>query len=232
MQNDEFAFLYKKQTKFVLKLFSVLKNKIKCYNYYFDYSLSFHSDFFKLGKNTYLEGYFQSEKYFLNHRKQLVLDFCIDPNQLDNGFVEKIKNSESVGIHFRQGDYSDKKVANERHGICSIDYYKKSIELIQKKMKTTLSFFVFSDNISFAKEQLKKISADFTFIENAGPEGYIKDFSMMKICKHQIIANSTFSWWAAWLNENSDKIVIAPQRWLNDIRIETMDVIPESWIKI
>lgn len=232
IQNNECDYVYNNPTSFFQKVLSFIKKKVRPYNYYFDYSLSYRPDFFNLGKNAYLEGYFQSEKYFLPIKQQLISEFFTDAYQINNEISDKIKGSESVGIHFRRGDFSDKMAVNQRHGTCSVKYYEESIELIKKKIPQLLSFFVFSDNIKWAKDQLKNIQGDFTFIENEGADATVKDFTLMKLCKHQIIANSTFSWWAAWLNQNTNKVVIAPEMWLSDTNIDTSDVIPPAWIKL
>lgn len=225
LKNNEFDYLF--QNGFPGKL----KKFLSGYHYYYDYNLSYYPTFFDLKKKTYLEGYFQSEKYFSGIRPQLLKDFTVGSVNTSNPLFNQIKNCESVAIHLRRGDFSEKTKIHERHGTCSLEYYQEAINMINTRISSPL-FFVFSDDISWAKKSLNNMVTDCIFVEPAENKTYVDDFLLMKACQHHIIANSTFSWWAAWLNENDRKMVIAPEKWLNDNTIDTSDVIPQSWIKI
>ena len=132
-------------------------------------------------------------------------------------------NQNSVSIHVRRGDYLKHKNL-QTHGLCSLDYYKKAIDYLLDQ-KSNLNFFVFSDDLEWCKN-------NFDFVQNIFYcEGSpIEDFILMSSCKYNIIANSSFSWWSAFLNQNQNKIIIYPNNWFvnNDLKIYT----PEDWIMI
>lgn len=190
----------------------------------------YHSAFTNFPKNTYLEGFWQSEKYFENYKDQIRLDFSINtplPIELE-GVQNKIKSTNSVSLHVRRGDYITLKSANDFHGIPSIDYYQTSLDSISEKNKD-LELFIFSDDIEWCKQNLN-FKLPLHFIHH--PFEACWDMFLMSNCKHNIIANSSFSWWGAWLNKNPDKIVIAPKNWFADKTINTSDLIPKEWIRL
>lgn len=175
------------------------------------------------------EGYFQNEKYFKHIRQELIKKFTLkEPIDEKNQIVlNKIKETNSVSIHIRRGDYVTLDYVNKIHGTCSLDYYKKAIEYMAEKVKNP-HFFIFSDDINWVIENLK-IEYPYTIIDFNQDKGWL-DMNLMKQCKHNIIANSSFSWWSAWLNENPEKIVIAPKKWM--AKKKWCDTIPKGWIKI
>lgn len=180
-------------------------------------------------KNIYLDGYWQNEKYFKDTENIIRQEFTLK-NKLDiklDKLIEKIKNSSSISIHIRRGDYVHNKKTNSIHGICSLDYYQKTIKYIDEKIKNPV-FFIFSDDIEWSKNNLKT-KFPTIFVEGNKDN---EDLILMSMCKHNIIANSSFSWWGAWLNNNSNKIVIAPQKWFNDSNKNTENLIPNTWIQI
>jgi hypothetical protein len=184
----------------------------------------------KIVKNVSITGFFQSEKYFI-HYKKIVLKLFSFPkikNKLHQKYLNLIKNKNSVAIHIRRGDYLNDRKVRYIHGILGEDYYKKSISYIKKKVKNPI-FFIFSDDIELVKKT-------FSFFNNkkyifTDTKSSINDLYLMSNCKHFIIANSTFSWWGAWLSKNKYKIVCAPKRWLR-ARVSAPDIMPESWKKI
>ena len=121
-------------------------------------------------------------------------------------------------------------VALEWLGVQPISYYTKAIEIITKKIPNA-RFYIFSDDISWVQQNLK-LDHDHQFLSGKITTNALQDFYLMSKCKNNIIANSTFSWWAAWLNQYESKIVIAPKKWYNQITFDTTDLIPNSWIKI
>ncbi|MDR0580024.1 MAG: alpha-1,2-fucosyltransferase [Campylobacteraceae bacterium] len=175
-----------------------------------------------LYKDLYLDGYWQNEKYFLDIRDMLIDEFTLKKPVGKNAdeYMSIIKNTNSVSVHVRRGDYL---VLN---GFIGIDYYQNTIKFISQKVQNP-AFFIFSDDIKWCKENLNFIDKPI-FIENTANE--LEDLELMKNAKHNIIPNSSFSWWAAWLNANKDKIVIAPKIWFKDR--DGFDPVPESWIKI
>jgi len=182
--------------------------------------------------NAYLNGYWQSEKYFKDISKQVRKDFTFRNTDLtDKKILKKIKNTNSISIHIRRGDYeSDPNTKKLLGGICTIDYYNQAINLIQSRINKPV-FFIFSDDLNWAKENLRLSSKHFFIDINRGENSY-KDMFLMSYCKHNIIANSSFSWWGAWLNKNQNKLVIAPAKWSNNKRLDSKDIVPESWIRI
>lgn len=177
----------------------------------------------------YYDGYFQNEKYFKHCRDELLHCFSLkEPLTNKNAEVlEQIKGTNSVSIHIRRGDYVTLESANTLHGLCSLDYYKKAIEYIAKKVANP-HFYVFSDDIKWVEDNLK-IDYPYTVVDFNQEKCHF-DMELMKNCKHNIVANSSFSWWGAWLNENPEKIVVAPQKWL--ATNQKCDIVPGGWVKI
>lgn len=178
--------------------------------------------------NIYLSGYFQSEKYF-SFIKNKIADIYTFPDLIDAKNLEIkdfISKSNSVSLHIRRGDYLKSKYLK---GICNETYYNKAVSYILNKVHNPV-FFVFSDDIDWCKNNLA-LKNVFYVQNNIGINSYI-DMQLMSMCNHNIIANSTFSWWGAWLNKNEDKIVVAPKKWFNKENILTNDLLLDKWIKI
>lgn len=193
----------------------------------------FHYDpsFVSLPKNTVLNGYFQSEKYFAQIRSTLLDDFNWkhQPKGKNKKLYEQIRSDlSSVSVHVRRGDYVSNKSAAKFHGLTGVEYYKKAVALVEKKINTP-SLYVFSDDPEWCKKNLK-FKQQTTYISH-NTDGS-EDMRLMKACRHNIIANSSFSWWGAWLNESPDKIVIAPKQWFSHSESNTKDIIPNSWQKL
>lgn len=182
-------------------------------------------------QNAYLFGYWQSEKYFKDIEKVIREDFKFK-NELGEEnlkIVEEMKKVNSVSIHIRRGDYLKPEINKLYGGICEINYYKRAITHIENNVSNPY-YFVFSNDIEWCKENLQLERVNFIDCNN-GRDSY-KDMQLMSKCKHNIIANSSFSWWGAWLNENKDKLVISPSRWINGIKSDIDDIIPATWIKL
>lgn len=179
-------------------------------------------------KDIIFNGFFQSQKYFASKGEELLHLFEFPELDTENKKIEdKINKSNAVSIHIRRGDYLKESVKNY-HGILPEEYYLKALSLIENK-ESNLKYFVFSDNPEIAR-QLFKDREDFTYIENNSGASSWKDMKLMSQCKHHIIANSTFSWWGAWLSKNKG-IKVAPKNWFNpkvaNFKIE--DFIPSQW---
>ncbi|MBN8702667.1 MAG: alpha-1,2-fucosyltransferase [Bacteroidetes bacterium] len=193
---------------------------------------SFNEQFKHFPANTYLDGFWQSENYFKDVAQDIRNDLYFKPpiNDQNQTFLQRIKQTNSISIHVRRTDY----VANENvlnfHGICTVDYYQKALDTILQKVESPTLFF-FSDDPKWVETNLKFNLPSFYIDFNTGEKSY-EDLRLMSACKHHIIANSSFSWWGAWLNPSKEKIVIAPKTWFADTSIDTSDVIPTDWIKI
>lgn len=198
-------------------------------NHHIEKQFNFDQDFCNI-QSWYIEWYFQTEKYFENYEKEIRknFDFIIPPSKKNKEIIEIIKSCNSVSIHIRRWDYITNKNVNSFHGTCNLDYYKKSIDIIKSKIHNPI-FFIFSDDMSWVKKNLK-IKNAYYINWNTWKYSY-EDIRLMWLCKHNIIANSSFSWWWAWLNKNNEKIIIAPKKWFNN-NLNYSDVIPNKWIKI
>lgn len=175
--------------------------------------------------------FYQNEKYFAPIKSTIIREFTLkDPLTSEAQFMkQKIRATEdSISIHIRRTDYVHDAATNNFHGACGLDYYYKAIGYLQGKTKTQ-AFFVFSDDIAWAKENLKLDNVTFV----SSPE--IKDYEelmLMSECRHNIIANSTFSWWAAYLNKHDDKIIVGPKQWNVKNASDTLGILPSSWIQL
>lgn len=191
----------------------------------------FNADFFRSNRSVAIDGYFQSYKYFDFLRHQLFQDFqLIEP--LDDRNLEalgSVLRCNSVCIHVRRGDYVSLGAANKFHGLCDLNYYRKAITIIHSKIENP-HFFIFSDDIPWCRSHFNETNISFVSINNS--DNAHLDLNLMKNCKHFVIANSSFSWWGAWLAENKNKIVIAPKKWLAAEDSEIEDRIPPEWICI
>ncbi len=183
--------------------------------------------------NSFVKGNFQSEKYF-ESIESVIRDEFKFTKQLDLENLKwknEILNSNSVSIHIRRSDYISLKQNANKFAQIPLSYYQNAITYISQNLPSSV-FFVFSDDIKWVKENLIS-DAPLHFIENNNtPQTSHFDMQLMSLCKHNIICNSTFSWWSAWLNNNPQKMVIAPQNWFADISINSQDIIPDEWIKL
>lgn len=181
--------------------------------------------------DCYIMGYWQSEKYFLEAAVHIRSDFVFRcPMSAQNSeLAEQIKQEKSVSLHVRRGDYVSSPQTNATHGVCSIDYYNMAIQYVKERLEGSC-FFVFSDDIEWVKANLKIDSPCIYVDHNRGLESY-NDMRLMALCQHHIIANSSFSWWGAWLSSHSEQIVVAPKRWFaNDTNIQ--DLHAPDWVPL
>ena len=185
----------------------------------------------KLAKDCYLSGYWQSEKYFSDVASQIRADFTFQlPLENKNAELAKqINQVSAVSLHVRRGDYANNPKTTATHGLCSLDYYRAAIRHVSDRIEQPY-FFIFSDDIGWVKDNLKMDFPCQYVDHNQGAESY-NDMRLMSMCKHHIIANSSFSWWGAWLNPNVEKTVIAPKLWFANAT-NTQDLIPQSWVKL
>jgi hypothetical protein len=194
---------------------------------YVDYDASFFKN-----SPKYIEGYFQSEKNFMEVKDVVRGEFTLKKEYESGIFLEeknKIDSTKSVSVHIRRGDYVNDSKTNSFHGTCSKEYYEKAMNIVKEKVDSPL-FYFFSDDIEWVKKEFGEADT-FVFISNPKLEDY-EELLLMSYCSHNIIANSSFSWWGAWLNKNPDKIVIAPKKWVTIEPNPQPNIIPESWITI
>lgn len=195
----------------------------------------FDTNFLKVKKNTYISGYWQSEKYFPGIREILLDDFKFKSTFDKNVQIladRIIITPDAVSVHIRRGDYIQNAQVNKIHGVLPIEYYLVAMGLIHEKLENPI-FYFFSDDIDWVKNKFMNLENVFFMDQNIEKKSF-EDMRLMSLCKHNIIANSSFSWWGAWLNQNPNKIVIAPKQWFADPikNKEAIDIVPDSWIKL
>lgn len=209
-------------------LFSLLFNRPK--TYIRKRGIKFYPHILNLPDNVYLDGYWQSEKYFIDAADIIRKDFIIKTPQIEKNseFTQAITSTDSVNIHFRRGDYIADSKTQQYHGICSFEYYDRCLEILKQKIKRPY-LFIFSDDMDWVR---KNFIPHFPAVYiDPNTDRAFEDLQLMSQCKHHIIANSSFSWWGAWLSSYKEKIVFAPKQWCkNKKKIE--DIIPSDWIKV
>lgn len=183
-------------------------------------------------ESIYINGYWQSEKYFDDIQQQLrdELQFNNQPDEKNLKMAGLITSQNSISLHVRRGDYISNPSTKKIYHQCGLEYYQKAMENISRRIENPV-FFVFSDDMEWVKANLKsKYKLVFVDINTDGLA--VDDMRLISYCKHNIIANSTFSWWGAWLNSNPDKIIIAPEKWFVDDAKKTTDLIPSNWTRL
>ena len=179
----------------------------------------------EIKRNTLFKGYWQTEKYFKKYRKDLLEMFQLknERPQSVKKIIEMLSRQKSVALHVRRGDYVSIGCQLQ------MDFYDKAINLMKEKLGNDLIFYIFSDDIAFCRQYFEKFSSgtNLVYPEYQSDNPTLDDLWIMSHCKHMIMANSTYSWWGAWLNQNEDKVVICPE-----LGIWTGDFYPEEWIKI
>jgi hypothetical protein len=183
--------------------------------------------FEELAGSLYLAGWWQSYRYFEDSaavRSDLKMTWV--PPGANRQWLEQIRKINSVCLHIRRGDYLDPQTRNS-FGVCAPSYYLQAAQIIRQRVENP-QFFVFSDDLAWCREYLSIDAAQF--VDANGPDDSVDELQLMAACRHHIIANSTFSWWAAWLAEHPEQIVIAPQPWF--ITNMAPDLLPKRWIRL
>lgn len=200
--------------------------------YHFEHPGLFDPNFFRAGRNVYLAGYWQSEKYFNRYEEILRGDFQVKRALAGENarLAELARGMESVSLHVRRQDYVTNAQHSRTHGTCPTAYYDAAMALVRQRVASPV-YFVFSDDMAWCRANLR-FAGPAHFVEhNPGDRAY-EDLRLMSLCKHHIVANSSFSWWGAWLNPNREKIVIAPWKWFRDYTRASRDLVPEGWERI
>jgi hypothetical protein len=206
-----------------------LKN-LRYKNFVVEPHFNYWSDINLLTNNKYLYGYWQSEKYYIEFAEKIREEFTFKFPFSDKNaeIAEQISQVNAVSLHVRRGDY----VSNSKNafiGVCSLEYYEQAIAHIKTNVDSPV-FFVFSDDIDWVKNNLNLDKSTLFINHNKGVESY-NDMRLMTLCKHNIIANSSFSWWGAWLNTNPNKIALAPKQWFANGQ-DDADLVPETWVRV
>ncbi len=213
----------------VRRLVGLARFRVNCYT---ERCFQFSPEELTMSDATYLDGFWQSERYFMDVEPHIRQEFtlrhlpCEDSRKLAD-FIESV---EAVSLHVRRGDYITNPSTANYHGTCSLEYYRQAVDMIAGYLANPY-FFIFSDDQSWVQSELH-LSHPHSFVANNGPAHAHDDLWLMSLCNHNIIANSSFSWWGAWLNQYDKKIVIAPRNWFRNPDIDTSDLIPANWIRI
>ena len=208
--------------------FKEILNKIDVTFYNFkEPHFHYTSKILDIPKHSFLDGYWQSELYFKDYSKEIkkifsFSDILDEQNQLISNDIDQ---SNSISIHIRRGDFLLKR--NDNHYMNLKEYYLKAINESSKFFKNP-KYFIFTDDPSWVTDNFVLDHSYFIVAVNQGAKSFY-DMHLMSLCKSNIIANSSFSWWGAWLNDNKDKIIYAPKDWFKDKSISTDDLIPNSW---
>ncbi len=199
--------------------------------YVLEPSLEFCPDILKIEGSAYLSGDWQSEEYFISIRETLRKDLALKaaPSPLMTDWIRRMQACNAVSLHIRRGDYVQNAKTNQFHGVCSLDYYDAAMRLICESVQDPV-YFVFSDDIGWARQNLRT-NGPALFVSDESIPDY-EEMVLMSRCSHNIIANSSFSWWGAWLNAHEEKIVIAPSRWFNAEAANLKMRLPPAWIRI
>jgi len=222
-----------------LQRFGVIRKALKSFglgnvfqsNYVEEPYFNFSPQMLSLPDNTYVSGYWQSEKYFHEMAATIRSDFSFHQRLSDQNaaLAEKIGRLASVSLHVRRNDYANVAQINSTHGLCSLAYYQSAIQYIADRVDSP-HLFIFSDDVDWVKNNLK-VDFPHEYVDhNYGAESY-NDMRLMSLCRHHIIANSSFSWWGAWLNPSKDKIVVAPKHWFAN-KSNTQDLLPQDWVRL
>jgi Glycosyl transferase family 11 len=186
-----------------------------------------------LPDNSYLVGWWQDERYFGEIRATLLEEIELSDPLTGSGadWLRQIRNSVSVSLHVRRGDYVTNPATTKFHGVLGVPYYEAAVDrLAELTRRRDLELFVFSNDIEWCKRHLG-LPYPATFVESGGSGA--DDMRLMKHCRHHIVANSSFSWWGAWLSDHPEKVVIAPKNWFSDAQANAeTEIVPRSWVRL
>ena len=200
---------------------------------YEEKGIGFDPETLSLGDNTYLKGYWQSERYFRD-QADLVrrhLQVVTPPGPETRRVMSEQDACLPVSLHVRRGDYVSNAKFNATYGTCSPEYYRAAALHLAEKSAREPVFFAFSDEPGWVRENLD-LPFEIRVVGHNAPEAAYDDIRLMSRCRHHIVANSSFSWWGAWLNPDPGKIVVAPKRWFADARMQDHDLIPPEWVTL
>ncbi len=202
-------------------------------NIFHQYHLGFSKTIYEYSRNIYLDGFFQSEKYFLDNETIIRDDLkLIKPLGVEaKKILEQIHlHSQAVSVHVRRGDYVNDANTNQFHGTCSKDYYRDAVDHITSQIGKDINLYIFSDDIDWVRRNIR-FDYPTTYVSSIDIKDY-EELYLMSQCDHHIIANSSFSWWGAWLDERSSKIIVAPKQWLRNKTSAELGILPRSWITL
>ncbi|WP_254659224.1 alpha-1,2-fucosyltransferase [Phaeobacter sp. BS34] len=191
--------------------------------------LGYNPDFVDWSDNSYLHGYWQSERYFAQSAERIRRDFTFPEysNQQNAEMAARIGETNAISLHVRRGDY----LTLAAHVLCDQAYYEAALAQVLDGLEGQPTVYVFSDDPQWAKENLP-LPCDKVVVDFNGADTDYEDMRLMSLCKHNIIGNSSFSWWAAWLNQTPDRRVAGPAKWFGDPKLNNPDILPPGWLRI
>lgn len=195
-------------------------------------TFAFYPQFFDQPDPTYLNGMFQSEKFFAPVADLLRLHFSFryPPQPEVAALAARIKSGPSAAVHFRRGDYTRNAAFSQQIGVIGPDYYRRAIARLRERSPDA-TLYLFSDDIEAIAREYQP-PGPHVFVRCVKPWHAYDKIRLMALCDHIAIANSTFSWWAAWLNQSPDKLVLAPDPWFAHSDHDSSDVIPTAWERL
>jgi len=216
---------------FLDNIYFKIKRKFYPVPYITETDFHYNAEFMDILDNSFIEGYFQSERYF-KHIENIIRQDLIFKEPIlsfSEELLKKINDTNSVCVFVRRAEFVTNPKINKIHGFCKNDYYNKAVERINESVKDPF-YFIFSDDVLWCKENCHYGENQLIVSHEHAGKDFINYFHLMTMCKYFIISNSTFGWWSAWLGSFKDKIIIAPSRWFNDTSIDTNDLFPDEWI--
>ncbi|AUQ72083.1 alpha-1,2-fucosyltransferase [Phaeobacter inhibens] len=191
--------------------------------------LGYNPDFVDWSDNSYLHGYWQSERYFAQSAERIRRDFTFPEysNQQNAEMAARIGETNAISLHVRRGDY----LTLAAHVLCDQAYYEAALAQVLDGLEGQPTVYVFSDDPQWAKENLP-LPCDKVVVDFNGADTDYEDMRLMSLCKHNIIGNSSFSWWAAWLNQTPNRRVAGPAKWFGDPKLNNPDILPPGWLRI
>lgn len=226
-------FLENRKRRHGLRKITYPISRYKKYRFIKESAFEYQPYIMDLSGDLYFKGYWQSEKYFNSIREVLLGDFSLrdNPGCVYFSMLEEIESSRSsVSIHVRRGDYVTNPDAAQVHGVCSMSYYIRAVNYLKERF-SGLRYFVFTDEPEWVARNFGFLG-DYTLVSEKGDLSDCQELLLMSMCRFNVIANSSFSWWGAWLNDNSDRLVLSPQRWFLDDSLCTKNLIPDAWVRL
>jgi hypothetical protein len=200
---------------------------------YTEKTFTFDAAVLILPDGVYLDGYWQTEKYFADFSDVIRRDFTVRdaPSAANQAWLERIAQAHSVSLHIRRGDYMSNPAAAAVHGICDLSYYESAVAYLRQAMGLDPELFVFSDDPDWVAANLRLPYQMHLIRGNDAITNY-EDLRLMTACRHHIVANSSFSWWGAWLDARADSITVAPVRWFAGKVPDARDLVPQRWVRL
>lgn len=202
-------------------------------NVYTEKTFTFDAEVLSLPDGVYLDGYWQSEKYFADFAEVIRSEFAVRhvPSATNQAWLARIAQTHSVSLHIRRGDYVSNASAAAVHGTCDLSYYERAVSYLREATGVDLALYVFSDDLDWVAANLR-LPYEMHLIRGNEASANYEDLRLMTACRHHIVANSSFSWWGAWLDGHPDSITIAPARWFVGETPDARDLVPERWVRL